>query len=155
MRSQEVSIQRELADWLEILRSSRLDGPERDSMMEEFVIWAGRNREKFHLASISDVDTLLGRHLLLDELVRGRQVKLVQTVPGTRLSEITRFLLAKGSYRRYVVPVIADMQHEYVEAIAAGDKWHARWIAVRGHLLVLPGWLYGFLARAVKRIFTA
>jgi hypothetical protein len=38
------------------------------------------------------------------------------------------------------------MQEEYVEAIAAGDEAHARWIAARGHLLVVPNWLYAFIA---------
>jgi hypothetical protein len=43
------------------------------------------------------------------------------------------------------VPVIADMQKEYIEAIASGDEWHARWIAIRGHLLVIPNWLYALV----------
>jgi hypothetical protein len=47
------------------------------------------------------------------------------------------------------------MQTEYCDALAAGDVWHARWIAIRGHLLVLPGWLYGLVARAVRRMFSA
>ncbi len=75
--------------------------------------------------------------------------------PGSGLSSVVRFLLTRDAYRRFVKPVIADMQHEYIEAIAAGETWRARWIVVLGHLHIVPGWLYGLAARAIKRIFTA
>lgn len=78
----------------------------------------------------------------------------VQPIPGVRLAEIARFLLSAKSFERFVAPGIADMQHEYVNAVADGREWHARWIVLRGHFVVIPGWVYGLLAGAIKRIFT-
>jgi hypothetical protein len=83
------------------------------------------------------------------------EIPRVRTVPGVRLTSIARFLLSAKSFERFVAPVIADMQHEYVDAVAAGHEWHARWIALRGHFTVIPGWVYGLLTRAIERIFTA
>jgi len=79
----------------------------------------------------------------------------IALAPGVWLNRVTRFLLTRDAHRRYVEPVILDMQTEYCDALAAGHVWHARWIAIRGHLLVLPGWLYGLVARAVRRMFSA
>jgi ferric-dicitrate binding protein FerR (iron transport regulator) len=75
-------------------------------------------------------------------------------LPGTRLAAIAEFILTRESFRRYVRPMIADMQDEYVECIAKGDEWRARWVAVRGHFLVVPGWMYALVSRAVRRIFS-
>lgn len=75
--------------------------------------------------------------------------------PGNRLAEIAEFLLTREAYHRYVAPTIADMQKEYIECLAKGDVWRARWIAVRGHILVIPGWMYALAARAVMKIFNA
>jgi hypothetical protein len=72
--------------------------------------------------------------------------KVVALPPGYRLSVIAAFLLTRGAFKRYVEPVIADMQHEYIDALAAGHVWHARYIAIRGHLIVIPGWIYAFIA---------
>jgi hypothetical protein len=80
---------------------------------------------------------------------------LVVLPPGHRLAEVARFLLTRDGFKRYVAPVIADMQEEYIEAIAAGHEGHALWIAIRGHLLVFPNWLYalivGKLAALLRR----
>lgn len=64
---------------------------------------------------------------------------------GYRLAAAAKFLLPRAAYKRYVEPVIADMQEESIQDILAGRKWHARWISVRGWLLVIPGWLYAFV----------
>jgi hypothetical protein len=65
--------------------------------------------------------------------------------PGYTLACLGRFFLTRKAFRQYVQPVIADMQEEYIVATKAGDPWHARWIILRGHLLVVPGWLYAFV----------
>jgi hypothetical protein len=75
--------------------------------------------------------------------------------PGMWLNRVTRFLLTREAHRRFVEPVIADMHVEYCEALAAGHLRHARWIAARAYLLVIPGYLYGFIERTVKRVFSA
>jgi hypothetical protein len=67
----------------------------------------------------------------------------------------TQFLLTREAHRRFVELVIADMRLEYFDALAARYPWHARWIAARVYFAVVPGCLYGFIARAVKRVFSA
>jgi len=79
----------------------------------------------------------------------------IQTPPGARLARCATFLLTKDAYRRYVQPVIADMQFEYCEALAAGATGRARWIAVRGWFLVVPGWVVGLAGRIVRWMFSA
>jgi hypothetical protein len=82
---------------------------------------------------------------LISELVAEQHRRIVLP-PGHKLSVVAGFLLTRGAFKRYVEPVIADMQQEYVDAIAAGDEWRALWIAVRGHLLIVPGWIYALIA---------
>jgi len=83
-----------------------------------------------------------------------REKKIV-LLPGTRLAAIAEFLLTRAIFRRYVRPIIADMQDEYVECIARGERWRAHWVAVRGHFLVVPGWVYALVSRAVRKFFGA
>jgi len=75
--------------------------------------------------------------------------------PGVWLTRVSRFLLTPQAHQRYVQPAIADMQHEYCQAVHAGDDWHARWIAIRGHMLVLRPWLWAALTRALKSMFSS
>jgi hypothetical protein len=35
--------------------------------------------------------------------------------------------------RRVFLPAIQDMQHEHIEALAAGDVWKSRWVLLRGY----------------------
>ena len=67
----------------------------------------------------------------------------IQQPPGTRLARVFRFLLPRGVYVRYVEQVISDAQVEFIDAIAAGHEWHARWIAIRVWIIVIPGWAVG------------
>lgn len=71
---------------------------------------------------------------------------VVALPPGHKLAAAAELLLTRGAFKRYVEPVIADMQQEYIEAIAAGRERRAQWIAIRGHLLVFPNWLYALIA---------
>lgn len=71
--------------------------------------------------------------------------------PGYHLAVIARFILTPKAYRQYVEPVIADMQYEYIKAIAKENYWLASWITVRGHLLVIPGWVEALLVGTLKR----
>ena len=72
--------------------------------------------------------------------------------PGARLGHVLGFLLTRRAFDKLVAPVIADAQHEYVEAVAAGHDRHARWIAIRLHFIVWYGWVYGLFASVVRRI---
>jgi|SRR5581483_1578105 len=72
--------------------------------------------------------------------------------PGYRLASIARFLLTRKAFERFVQPVIADMQREYIDAFAAGHQWHAKWIAIRGHLIVIPGWIWAAVAGRMEEL---
>jgi hypothetical protein len=63
-------------------------------------------------------------------------------------------LLTKKAYQRYVQPVIADMQVEYLEAMAAGRTIHAYWIALRAWVLSVPGWVWALFARVLEWYFS-
>lgn len=73
--------------------------------------------------------------------------------PGYRLASIARLFLTRDAFDRYVAPVIADMQEEYTVAVTDGRTGRARWICIRGHMLVIPGWLYGFFSGKLAKLF--
>jgi len=108
--------------------------------------------QKLALAHLRRIVRVLAVRLRRQEDVRNRVPRVVRA-PGVMLHRTAKFLLTRDAHRRYVEPVIADMQHEYFEAIVAGREWSARWIALRGHVLVIPGWLFGLLAHAQRRLF--
>jgi hypothetical protein len=66
--------------------------------------------------------------------------------PGHKLSVVAGFLLTRGAFKRYVEPVIADMQKEYIDAIAARQEARAHWIAIRVYMCIIPGWFYALVA---------
>lgn len=78
--------------------------------------------------------------------------KVVVVPPGYRLAAALGFLLTRKAYKRFVEPQIADMQHEYIDALACGHDGHARWISVRGHLLVIPGCVYAFVIGKISEL---
>jgi hypothetical protein len=61
-----------------------------------------------------------------------RRGKIVRP-PGMRLNAIAEFLFAKNTYERVFQPTIADLQREYLDALAQDRLWKARWIWLRGH----------------------
>ena len=85
-------------------------------------------------------------------IVAPRSVRIARP-PGFLVTRFGGFLLTRKAYRRYVEPVIADMQFEYLEALAAGHCWHARWIRARVWLVIIPGWVMGFI-RGLRQGFT-
>lgn len=68
--------------------------------------------------------------------------------PAKRLADVGRFLLTKDAYKRYVEPHVADIHHEYFEALKAGQGGRARMIVVLGYLRVLRPLLAGLVATA-------
>jgi hypothetical protein len=88
-----------------------------------------------------------------DERIRLRKSNRLLMPPGVALAKVSRFLLPPKAWRTYIRPIIADMQEEYCLAISKGDLWHARWIALRGHLQVFfPGGLLGMLSYLFNQI---
>jgi hypothetical protein len=98
---------------------------------------------------------MFSRYRVVIKITQPRRQQRITLPPGMLLDHATRFLLTRDAHHRYVEPVIADMRVEYCDALAAGNIWHARWIAARVYLLVIPGYLYGCAVRAAKRLFSA
>jgi hypothetical protein len=57
-------------------------------------------------------------------------------------------------YKGYVYPRISDMQWEFVDALAAGQRIRARWIVLLGHLSLIPGWVYAHIAEWLQKHFS-
>lgn len=72
--------------------------------------------------------------------------------PGTRLRMLVNFLYAKKTCSSVFDPIIADMQFEYMEALAERRPLKARWIAIRGHLAAFESMGLYTLIRTVKTI---
>jgi ferric-dicitrate binding protein FerR (iron transport regulator) len=165
-------INRSAAMWL-----ARLESPSSPELWDEFQNWLEahpRHRAAFirlrvawnsvdSMREMRPIDGTIDLDLLSPEPAsaadsqntRSEHRRKILMPPGTRIAAIAEFLLTRETYRRYVKPIIADMQDEYIEHLARGHKWRARWIAARGHFLVVPGWIYALVTRAVKRIFSA
>jgi len=73
---------------------------------------------------------------------------------GARLTWLTQLGMSAESHRLFVLPAIADIQFEYGE-LRADQPIRAWCVLIRGYASVLPGWLYGLVARAIKWAFSA
>lgn len=134
-------------DWVRRLESrSNLTEAELDALHK----WLSesRNAEAFRECRdfISRIQELSREEVVSLEKLARQRADRVCLPPGYRLTAFCRFLLPRAVFKRYVAPTIADMQEDYIDALALDHKWHARWIFLRGHLLVVPGWLYAFCA---------
>ncbi|WP_276122622.1 hypothetical protein [Pararhizobium qamdonense] len=65
-----------------------------------------------------------------------KKKRKIHRPPGYTLSGIMRFVLPKKMYERVIGQMIIDAREEYTEALANGEKRHAKWIAVRLNLMV-------------------
>lgn len=144
----------EAARWSVLLDGGQMS----DAARVDFQSWLDEPR---NARALSETRTLIGLiqelpHSVAERLRRkvfqkaladdaARASSKIVLPPGSTLANVTKFLLTRNSYKRYAEPVIADMQQEYIEAVAARHEWHARWIAIRGHLLVIPGWIYALV----------
>jgi hypothetical protein len=71
--------------------------------------------------------------LFMDAFWNGSLVRL----PGSRLRQVLSFAYGRRTFELVFEPVLADMQGEWVEDLAAGRTWHARWVRMRGYLNLL------------------
>ena len=55
----------------------------------------------------------------------------IKSAPGARLLPFVRLCYSAKSIEKIFEPIYADFCEEYFAALAAGEKWHARWIRVR------------------------
>jgi len=66
-----------------------------------------------------------------------RKARLVALPPASRVRGLLRFVFSQRTCDLVFDPVVADVQQEWIEAVAAGRKWHAAWVRVRGYLTLL------------------
>ncbi len=52
--------------------------------------------------------------------------------PGHRLLRFADFAFSRRDYRLVLQPVVGDLRGEYLAALAAGRRWKARWVRLRG-----------------------
>jgi hypothetical protein len=84
----------------------------------------------------------------------GAPAKVIR-LPGGRLGDVLRVVLTRRAFDKLVLPVIADAQHEYLEAAKVGNQRLARWIGMRLYIIIWPGWVFGMFASLVRRIIGA
>lgn len=53
--------------------------------------------------------------------------------PGHQIGRFVTFFYSERTKARVFDPIIADLQHEYIEALGKGEKWKAGWVRVRGY----------------------
>ena len=87
-------------------------------------------------------------YMSLDE--RRNEVR-VERAPGSTILNLLAKLLPKKFHKAVIEPTVSDMQDEYVDALAAGNKWHRRWIWWRGHFSVLLALLVGAKVGIIKK----
>lgn len=81
---------------------------------------------------ISDAAQLVGDSLVnVLERLHSRRAGL-DTPPGCQLNSWARFVYPKKTYERVFMPLIADVQAEYIEALDQGQHGKAQWIRWRG-----------------------
>jgi len=92
-------------------------------LISVFAAWVGESSEaKFYAEAMR---LLLGK------------ARLITRPPGSFLHSMAKFFCTKKTYERVVKPAIADMRHEYCEALAERATLRAVWIRVRGILSIL------------------
>lgn len=88
------------------------------------------------LLKLSNTDLIIMRFLYrLKAIVANRRT--VSLPPGTNLLNIAKFVYSKKTLERLFNQIVFDMREEHLEALAAGDIWHARWIHLRGNVAFL------------------
>lgn len=75
------------------------------------------------------VDAVRRRHGALPH--RGR---LMAGRPGSRLDAFAEFVFSRRTYEFVLQPALADLQHEYFEALSAGRTRKAQWVRLRGYV---------------------
>lgn len=65
---------------------------------------------------------------------------------------LLRRLMSPAAYKRYIVPHVADMHEEYFACLAKGDERGARWAVIRGHLYVIPSWVWSLIGQLLARV---
>lgn len=70
-----------------------------------------------------------------------------ERLPTDAFNRFLRRLLGRSVYERFVEPGVIDAQEDYWAERAAGNRWMARWVLVRGY-----GWILKPLVWALRSV---
>jgi len=73
--------------------------------------------------------------------------------PGYHLRSFTEWVFSKKTADRVFLPVIADLQHDWMEAIGENCPGKARWVIIKGHWHFLTALGLQSTVSIAKRIF--
>jgi hypothetical protein len=83
----------------------------------------------------------------------GRAGARITRAPGTYVLNISEFLFSPKTLTMMVNPIIADMQGEYFEALAAGRRYKAICVCVRGYWSLVKALGLFSLVRTVAAVW--
>jgi hypothetical protein len=124
-------------DHANILRELRLEGEIDENIVENFQRTKNNRKPSEGIDSVVHESRDATSTPDADPTSSELQNKIL-LLPGTRLATIAEIILTRDSYKRYVKPILADMQDEYVELFAKGQVRRARWVVVRGYCVIRP-----------------
>lgn len=103
----------------------------------ELSAWANT----FHLLALTSLNALV--ITIWPWLPHASTRSRVSSPPGSRLRRLAELCFGEKTLSAVFEPCLSDLQLEYFAALAAGDRWKARFVLVRGH------WAFwtAFLAR--------
>ena len=77
----------------------------------------------------------------------------IELPPGHRAKKVLSFLYTKKAFERVFADQFADMEIEYFEALKSGDARLARWVKVRGYLMLFATVVDHAMTNTVYRVF--
>ena len=105
-----------------------------------------------------DVDS--GRQYTYDEIVAMFDIEpfeedlvKIELPPGYRIGNVLRFLYSKKTFSRVFEEQLTDMNIEYIDAVGDGSERLARWILVRGHIVLLTTMMTHAFSTTVCNLF--
>lgn len=96
------------------------------------IVFLGGLSSTLMVVLVVELKTIELLYLLLRGVVTGDKRNIVRP-PGSFLRGIAEFFFSKKTLELVIAPVIADMQLEYCEAVAADRRLKASWIRLRGY----------------------
>lgn len=120
-------------------------------------IIAGKSAGKFHTAhrqlscALVALLEIVWRKLLSDKQECVETPRIILP-PRLFYDGFLRRFMRPAAYKRYIVPHIADMHEEYFSCLSKEDWVGARWAVIRGHLYVIPSWVWSLLGQLLARV---
>jgi len=88
-------------------------------------------------------------------LHRGAGMGKVRLPPGTYLGRIAEFFCRRKTYRQVFEPLLAEFQHEYLEALLEDRLFHAKWLRVLYFVAFCNAAQMNLIGKLLKRLWSA